>query len=74
MDTKREVNMPLYSFSCPACGKRFEEILTVARKDEAVCPDCGRKAERVWNGKCNFGAKRSGGCSGHCAGCSGCGK
>ena len=38
--------MPLYSFRCPACGKRFEEILTVARKDEAVCPDCGRKAER----------------------------
>lgn len=74
MDTKREVNMPLYSFRCPACGKRFEEILTVARKDEAVCPDCGRKAERVWNGKCNFGAKRSSGCSGHCAGCSGCGK
>lgn len=74
MDTKREVNMPLYSFRCPACGKRFEEILTVARKDEAVCPDCGRKAERVWNGKCNFGAKRSGGCSGHCAACSGCGK
>ena len=73
MDTKREVNMPLYSFRCPACGKRFEEILTVARKDEAVCPDCGRKAERVWNGKCNFGAKRSGGCRGHCAGCSGCG-
>ena len=66
--------MPLYSFRCPACGKRFEEILTVARKDEAVCPDCGRKAERVWNGKCNFGAKRSVGCSGHCAGCSGCGK
>lgn len=66
--------MPLYSFRCPACGKRFEEILTVARKDEAVCPDCGRKAERVWNGKCNFGAKRSGGCGGHCAGCSGCGK
>lgn len=66
--------MPMYSFRCPSCGRRFEELLSVARKDEAVCPDCGAKAEREWTGKCAFGAKRAGGCSGSCEHCPGCGK
>ena len=67
--------MPMYSFRCPECGKRFDELLPISKKDEAFCPDCQTKAQRVWNGKCAFGAKAStSGCQGNCSGCAGCGK
>ena len=31
--------MPIYEFSCKACGARFEEL--VARDATAACPECG---------------------------------
>lgn len=33
--------MPLYEFSCEACGQRFEALLPYSRKSEARCPECG---------------------------------
>jgi len=45
--------MPMYSYRCPECGKRFDELLPMDRMDQALCPDCGAKAEREWMGKCN---------------------
>ena len=37
------------------------------------CPDCGKKAQRAYEGKCLFGAPgSSGGCSGNCSCCGGC--
>jgi putative FmdB family regulatory protein len=38
--------MPLYEFEC--CGEKFERLLTVAQRDEAVCSKCGRKAKRLF--------------------------
>lgn len=34
--------MPIYAYRCPKCGKNFEKLLSLSRRDEAVsCPDCG---------------------------------
>ena len=33
-------SVPIYEFDCPACGKRFDEL--VSTSDERVpCPHCG---------------------------------
>lgn len=67
--------MPIYDYKCPQCGHKFELLISMSRRDEAVCEKCGAKVERVYNGKCNFGSNQLGkdGCSGNCASCSGCG-
>lgn len=64
--------MPLYEYRCTNCGHRFEALRSIAARDSAVCEKCGAKVERVYQGKCAFGAVKSGGCGGNCAGCSGC--
>lgn len=64
--------MPLYDYRCTVCGHRFEELRSISQRDTAVCEKCGAKVERVYQGKCSFGAPK-GGCGGNCAGCSGCG-
>jgi len=70
----RNESMPVYDYKCTRCGKRFEIVTSVSRRDEATCPECGSRVERVWQGKCAFGATgRAGGCSGNCSGCQGCG-
>ena len=67
--------MPMYSFRCPDCGRRFEELLTIAQKDGAVCPDCGAKAQREWTGPCAFGTKHADGARPlECADCPMCGR
>ncbi len=58
--------MPIYSFKCSECGRRFDELLPISKNADAVCPACGKKAERVWNGKCAFGAKKASGCAQEC--------
>ncbi len=67
--------MPIYEFKCPSCGHKFEILLPIDKRDEAVCEKCGAKVARVYNGKCAFGAGVGGGssCGGEsCANCSGC--
>jgi putative FmdB family regulatory protein len=65
--------MPIYDFKCPACGHKFEILLPIDKRDEAICENCGAQVKRVYSGKCAFGAKAGGGCSaGSCAGCAGC--
>lgn len=65
--------MPLLKYRCTACGKRFEELVSLSNEKPIHCPDCGEKAERAYEGKCLFGTPGSGsGCSGNCSGCSGC--
>lgn len=33
--------MPMYSFACEACGKRFEELVAFDRRHDVSCPSCG---------------------------------
>ena len=34
--------MPIYEYSCDACGHAFERLAkTSAERDEAECPSCG---------------------------------
>lgn len=36
--------MPLYEFSCRACGAKFDMLRRLSDKDEeVVCPECGEK-------------------------------
>ena len=64
--------MPLLKFICKNCDHIFEE-LTASGKLPA-CPKCGSAdVSRHYQGKCSFGAKGGGGCSGgSCSCCSGC--
>ena len=66
--------MALIEFSCRACGQRFEELVFSSDRDKVVCPGCGSgPVDQVFQGKCYGGGVSSGsGCSGNCAGCSGC--
>ena len=57
--------MPILSYTCPRCGKKFEEL--VKRYDEeAFCPACGGKAEREWSGEMYSSTGKS---PKHCSGC-----
>lgn len=37
--------MPLYSYLCQACGKKFDHIRKAEDRDNATCPDCGANAD-----------------------------
>ncbi len=69
--------MPLLKYACKTCGKVFEELVRSQESDPVACPACGSQdVARHYRGKCSFGALgkgAGGGCSGNCAGCSGCG-
>lgn len=66
--------MPLYAFQCEKCGHKFEELVSIDKKDSIVCRQCGGTVKRVYEGKCAFGSSSGGGgCSGNCGGCAGCG-
>ncbi len=64
--------MPILQYSCPVCGKKFEEL--VARhSDRVVCPACGADAVREWSGTVySATGKPAPHCSGNCKTCSGC--
>lgn len=40
--------MPLYEFSCPEHG-RFDEFQDMHEMHRAVCPKCGKRADRVFS-------------------------
>jgi len=33
--------MPIYEFACSECRKSFEELVSISKIDEVVCPSCG---------------------------------
>ncbi len=39
--------MPIYAYKCPQCGKEFEKLLPLSRRDEPVhCEFCMEKEVR----------------------------
>lgn len=61
--------MPLYEYSCPACGHAFEELTRSADADKAKCPKCGKKAVRKFS---TFGVSMAPAKSAPAGGCAGC--
>ena len=54
--------MPTYEFKCKACGKRFSEVMTIARRGKfrAKCPKCkSGKVEQIASGFFVQTAKKS---------------
>jgi len=39
--------MPLYEYSCPSCGFKFEELKRMDERLSARCPKCGATAEKA---------------------------
>lgn len=66
--------MPIYDYKCSECGHKFNKLISIDQRDGVVCEKCGAKVERIYSGKCSFGANALGkdGCSGNCASCAGC--
>ncbi|MDP2915756.1 MAG: zinc ribbon domain-containing protein [Candidatus Aminicenantes bacterium] len=38
--------MPLYEFTCQACGRRFEALVRISRENEVCCAACGGRDVR----------------------------
>ena len=38
--------MPLYDYLCEACGKKFEDFRSIAERQNAPCPVCGKPADK----------------------------
>jgi putative FmdB family regulatory protein len=36
--------MPIYAFTCDACGHQFDRLQKLSDPDPAVCPECGAPA------------------------------
>lgn len=71
--------VPLLSFKCKNCGKKFDELVNNHNRDKLRCPDCGsNELVQVFEGKCYFGSTSGNGysssasCSGSCEHCHGC--
>lgn len=68
--------MPMYSYRCEACGHDFEELVAMDRRDDVVCPKCGGRVRRAWEGACTFGisfSREKAACESACASSCGCG-
>jgi len=70
--------MPLLKFRCQSCGALFDTLVSLSRRNDVCCEDCGAATvTRAYEGPCLFGmtgssAGRGAACSGDCGGCSGC--
>lgn len=64
--------MPILQYSCPECGKKFEELVK-KHDDEVLCPQCGKPAARLWCGEMySATGKTYKKCNGNCKTCGGC--
>jgi putative FmdB family regulatory protein len=52
--------MPVYEYTCGACGETFEIISSLADRDEkAACPACGGRDVKPVFGSVSLGGSRS---------------
>lgn len=38
--------MPIYGFTCDACGHQFDRLQKIADPDPTTCPECGQESVR----------------------------
>jgi putative FmdB family regulatory protein len=50
--------MPIYEFACSECDKSFEELVSIGKIDEVVCPTCG--SHKVKKKMSTFASKLAG--------------
>jgi putative FmdB family regulatory protein len=50
--------MPIYEFVCSECRQSFEDLVSISRIDEVVCPSCG--SEKVKKKMSTFASKPAG--------------
>lgn len=36
--------MPIYGFTCEACGHQFDRLQKISDPDPTICPECGKEA------------------------------
>lgn len=71
--------MPLYEYTCSACGHRFEQIRSMAERNNANCPKCGAQSDKrlstfaAVNGSCCSSETDSCSSSGSCCSGGSCG-
>ena len=42
--------MPLYEYHCDECETEFESLQSIRERDNADCPECGKRARRLLSG------------------------
>jgi putative FmdB family regulatory protein len=65
--------MPIYEFECAACGRRFEDLVSLsADLSKVECPACGRRKARKLLSVFATSARGNGGgrSASSCAACS----
>lgn len=61
--------MPMYDYKCDHCGATFEELRSLAERQNAPCPECGQQASKVLSSfftggsGAGSGGREGGGCS-----------
>ena len=51
--------MPIYEYQCPGCSHTFEKLQSL-KQGAALCPACGKEAERVMSASVGFIMKGTG--------------
>jgi putative FmdB family regulatory protein len=58
--------MPLYDYLCESCGKKFEDLRSLAERDNARCPVCGKSADKQISGFFTSSSKSKPSAPGNC--------
>lgn len=71
--------MPIYEYTCPACGHTFEKLQSLEQGTAAPCPECGQTAQKIMSASVGYvmkGARgngkwprEAGSCCGQQSGC-----
>ena len=58
--------MPLYDYLCESCGKKFEDLRSLAERQNAPCPICGKPSDKQISSFFTSSGSSSSGGPGNC--------
>ena len=62
--------MPLYEYTCPKCGLKFEKLRSMSQCDQDMeCPHCHSSATRVLSTFASFSKGNEGSSDSSCSSC-----